>query len=133
MAAAVILVVSVFFLAGGFRAVKATGETVVLEIPSGSGLRAIAQRLEQAGLIHSAHAFAALAKGRSQAGKLKAGEYAFSVGQPPGEILAMLVEGRVLVRRVTVPEGYTIFQIARTLAEAGFGEEKSILALWNKK
>ena len=105
------------------------GPPVLVEIPTGAGLMRIAALLEDEGLIRSRRAFALLAKGKGQAQMLKAGEYQITQGRTPSDILAMLANGRVVVRQLTIPEGYTIYQVAQTLAEAGLGEKEPVLAL----
>lgn len=106
-----------------------TGQSVMVEIPEGAGLLQISHLLQQAGVIKSAKGFASIAKVQGVAGDLKAGEYLIPVGVSPDEVLEQLVQGRVLLRQITIPEGFTTYQIAGTMAEKGFGDEKDILAL----
>ena len=90
--------------------------TVVL--PKGAGLKAIAAQLAVAGVIEQPMLFiAGVRLHRSQA-RLRAGEYQFPPRVSGFEIMAMLVEGRTVVRRLTVPEGLTSREIMAIVAAA---------------
>lgn len=52
---------------------------------------------------------------------LKAGEYLLSASMPPRRILEIMVKGAVNLHKLTVPEGYNIFQIAELVEIAKFG------------
>ena len=43
----------------------------------------------------------------------------------PRRILATIVEGDVLLHRITIPEGFNLHQIAEAVARAGFGDAES--------
>ena len=101
-----------------FRRPGPAGETITLVVSAGSGGRAIAAALSEAGVLRAPWAFLAAAAWRGLAGKLQAGEYRFAAAVSPREVLAMLVAGQTLVRRLTVPEGLTVQAIVALLAEA---------------
>ncbi len=88
-----------------------------VEIPPGSGLNAIARRLEAAGAIESADIFRLGTRVLRAERGLKAGEYAIAPGASMADILAQLQGGDIIERRVTVPEGLTSLQIVRLLRE----------------
>ena len=46
---------------------------------------------------------------------------------PPRDILNQLVEGRVHLYRLTIPEGYNLVQIADAVTDAGLAERQSFL------
>ena len=91
-----------------------TDETAVV-VPRGSGLSAIAQRLEREGVISDARLFALAAKIEDQAGNLKAGEYLFPAAVSMQQVLALLVEGRTVQHRITVPEGRTSWEVVQLI------------------
>jgi UPF0755 protein len=91
------------------------GDKIVIEIPKGLGLKDIALKLEDAGIIRSGKLFILTALIRGDAGKLKAGEYEFQIGDPLNLIIEKLLKGDVLVRKITIPEGLTIKEIAELL------------------
>jgi peptidoglycan lytic transglycosylase G len=123
-----------FFIAVGatcflIRPPAETGEKVVVDIAPGTGLAQIAAQLEDAGLVRSGEAFAILAKKKGVGTALKAGEYEIAVGKSADDILTMLHKGRFRLRRVTIPEGYTVREIAKTFSRAGIDTESNTLEL----
>lgn len=92
-----------------------------VNIAAGSALPQIAAQLEQAGVVGDAARFARLARWRDAAQKIKAGEYEFSRAATPGEVLDRLVAGDVVKLRITIPEGFTLREIAARVAAAGVG------------
>ena len=80
----------------------------------------IAAELRSAGIIRSQRAFVLwhyLHRGRS----LKAGEYRFEKSRSIIDVQNRLARGDVYFRTVVVPEGYTVFDIARAVEAAGLG------------
>lgn len=101
------------------RPVATSGEPVLVEIERGSGASVIARQLEAAGLIRSAAAFEVLLSLSGEAGSLRAGQYELSPEMDAAQIARKLAAGEVAVRRVTIPEGLRIEEIAERIAEAG--------------
>jgi UPF0755 protein len=97
-----------------------------LELRQGESVRSVGQRLESAGIIRSRYFWELLA--RFDRDYLKAGTYSFSLPATQLEIRSLLVAGRQLLVRVTVPEGTTLKKTARILAEAGVCEDAAFLA-----
>lgn len=97
----------------------ATGspETVVL-LERGQGLSAISTKLERAGVIRSAFLFKLGVLKAGAERDLKAGEYAIPAGASMNAILALLREGRVVLHKLTIPEGLTTAQALRLVAGA---------------
>jgi peptidoglycan lytic transglycosylase G len=101
--------------------------TVVIE--PGEGFRATSRKLQDIGLIQSPLKFRLYARLSGLHRQIKAGEYQLFGTMTPRQILATFVEGKVLLYRVTIPEGYTLRQIARTVAQAGFGSAETFFQL----
>ncbi len=97
-------------------------------LSAGQGLKQTAAALEQEKLISDALRFTILARLEKQDTRLKAGEYFLSTTMTPREILTQLVEGRVHLYRVTIPEGFNLIQIAKAVANAGLAPEAAFLA-----
>jgi UPF0755 protein len=93
-----------------------TAEKTVI-ISSGSGLQAIADTLENQGVIDNAYVFLAGVRAYKNAGKLKAGEYAFPAGISMHQVMEDLVGGKAVYHTVTVPEGWTSAQIVARVRE----------------
>ena len=85
-------------------------------VPSGSGLQVIADELRALGVIESPMVLLLRARWKGEAHRFKAGEYAFEPGVSVDEVIAMMVAGRTVVHRITLPEGWTSAQIAEVIA-----------------
>ncbi|WP_374467553.1 endolytic transglycosylase MltG [Ferrovibrio sp.] len=92
-------------------------DTVVL-IPRGSSVSGIAQRLVDAGVVDHARLLQLAVWQGGLAAALKAGEYQFGPGDSPRAVLERIAAGRVLVRRLTIPEGQTSAEIRRLVEAA---------------
>ncbi len=88
----------------------------IVVVPEGSTYQQVAHMLKREGLIRSRWAFLLLGKTREIDRKIRPGEYEFDGSMPPKDILAKLLAGRVVLHPVTIPEGYTLAQIADVLA-----------------
>jgi UPF0755 protein len=95
------------------------GEQKRVLIPKGSTFREVVQTLDEEGLLRSPTAFYLMARALGVAGNVQAGEYELSTAMTPAVILHKLVSGDVVKYRVTIPEGYTVRQIAVRLEERG--------------
>ncbi|OQY08559.1 MAG: aminodeoxychorismate lyase [Desulfobacteraceae bacterium 4572_123] len=91
----------------------------IVLINQGDNFKKITSRLNQAGIITHPFKFRLYARLKKYDHRIKAGEYAFSTGMSPAQILAVLVSGRVRLYRLTVPEGLTLDQIASLVADKG--------------
>src|SRR4051794_25798865 len=92
----------------------------------GFSTRRIASELRKAGVIRSEEAFVLwnhLHRGRS----LKAGEYLFDKPANIIDIQKRLRRGDVYFHTVVVPEGFTMFDIARAVEAAGLGPADEFL------
>ena len=93
-------------------------EETAFVIPAGSTLRAVAQSLEDDGLITSADGFLLRARLLGSADPIQAGEFALAPGMGQGDILRMFQSGEVIRRFVTIPEGLpSIMVYERLMAE----------------
>lgn len=81
-------------------------------IPEGAGLHSVSDSLAAHGVIGWPRLFRLYARFKRADSKLKAGTYDLRRGAGWSEALAALVEGRVVTIAVTIPEGWTIAQIA---------------------
>ena len=94
--------------------------------PPGYSTHRIAAELKKAGIIRSERAFILwhyYHHGRS----LKAGEYLFDKPSNIIEIQKRLRRGDVYFHTVVVPEGFTMFDIARAIEDAGLGPADEFL------
>ena len=94
---------------------------IVVNIRPGQSLKTTATTLHQAGIIESPFRFIVIARLKKYDTNLKAGEYPLSKAMSPIEILTTMVKGAVKLYKLTIPEGYNIYQIADLVADAGLG------------
>lgn len=105
--------------------VSPQGQKFVLLRP-GYSTRRIATELKSAGVIHSAEAFV-LWHYLHHKGSLKAGEYVFDTAENVIAIHKRFVRGDIYVHTVVIPEGFTMFDIARAVQDAGLGSSEDFL------
>jgi peptidoglycan lytic transglycosylase G len=92
----------------------------------GYSTRRIARELKSAGVIRSRDAFA-LWHAFHKKPSLKAGEYLFERDANVMEVHARLSHGDVYVHTVVIPEGFNMFDIAKSIEAAGLGPASDFL------
>jgi UPF0755 protein len=100
----------------------------IVEIPDGATFRQVAALLQQEHVIPSRLGFLLLGRLTLADRHIIPGEYALHGGMAPREILAKLLSGQVVLHPVTIPEGFTVAQIAALLEEKGLTNAKEFLA-----
>ena len=99
--------------------------TVIFEVREGESSIAVGRRLEQAGLIRNKLFWDLLS--RYEKDYLKTGTYRISVPSTQTEIRSVLVEGRQILLRVTIPEGVTIKKASAIIGETGICSAEDFL------
>lgn len=102
-------------------------EGVVIEIAPGSSFTAISKKMEKSGAINNERFFYFYAKLKGLQSRAKAGEYMVEAAMTTNDILDMLVKGSVLHHRITIPEGYNMYQIAELLEEKEIADKKDFI------
>jgi UPF0755 protein len=102
------------------------GETFV-EIPRGTGTRAIAQELTKDGVIRYSWEFELLRLVK-QSSKLQAGEYRFAKPASALDVFDRIARGDIYFVEFTVPEGSNIFDIAKSIEAEGVMSADDFLA-----
>ncbi|MXP24661.1 endolytic transglycosylase MltG [Altererythrobacter indicus] len=74
-------------------------------VASGSSLTAVANKLEEQGIINSADGFLTHARFLASKDPIQAGEFMLPAGASPANILDIFQHGEVIRRFVTIPEG----------------------------
>ncbi len=98
-------------------------------IAPGEGFSATARKLQALGLIQSPRKFRLFARINGSHRQIQAGEFQLYGTMTPRQILDTLVAGKVRLYRVTIPEGFTLRQIAQTVSRAGFGDTDAFFNL----
>ena len=125
-----LILVAVFGTAGWFAwalltPIEISGQIFVMLRP-GFSTRRIAAELKGAGIIRSEEAFI-LWRYLHRKGSLKAGEYLFDKPINMIDVQKRLRRGDVYFHTVVVPEGFTMFDIARAVEAAGLGPATDFL------
>jgi UPF0755 protein len=92
---------------------------VYVDVPHGASRRTIAGLLASEGVVRNRWVFEALSRRRSRS-TLQAGEYFFDHPATAFEVFETIAQGRVYVRELVIPEGYSMFDIADLVAREGF-------------
>jgi UPF0755 protein len=126
LAWAAVTVSLVFVVLGGagywlYRDVTAPGpltESRRLVIPPHTGLSEIASLLTEQGIIRHPRSFELGATLSGRSGALLAGEYEFPAGTSALQAMEIIVSGRTVKHRLTIPEGLTSAEIVALVQAA---------------
>lgn len=103
------------------------GPTTRFEISKGEGFSKINARLKNGDFIPSAKVFHRYTQFKGLMNQLKRGEYEITHGMTMLDILDLLVSGKSITVKVTIPEGKNIFEIGKILEEKGVSSYKSFI------
>ena len=106
---------------------------VIVTIEPGSTTNDIGDILEEQGIIGDGNSFKLYTMFKHYDGQYQAGSYAFSPSMNAEEIAQIMIQGKTNQITFTIPEGYTEYQIAESLADAGLVEKKSFIKLIESK
>jgi UPF0755 protein len=84
--------------------------------------------MEELGLIRSQRALQIFGRIKEIDKKIQAGEYEIGGPMSIAQALKLLADGKIIERKVTIPEGSTIIQIAEAVDRAGINQKDKILA-----
>jgi len=105
------------------------GSTVTVTVLPEMTAKEIGAVLYQNGVIHSAALFRIIAKVQGVENSLQTGDYALSYQMSTSEMINKMVRGETAYRLLTIPEGYTVEQIAQLLDAQGLGDGANFRAL----
>lgn len=104
-----------------------------IQIPKGSSPNEVVDKLAAEGIISNAFAVKNYLRFFGDGSKIKAGEYQFDSPISPIQVLQELEKGEERTTKLTIPEGFTRFDIAKRLAEKfpqnPAMDDKAVLAL----
>jgi len=101
----------------------------LVDIPPGTSFRQVTTLLQEHHLIRSSWFVTALGRLQNLDRKIFPGEYEFHEGMLTTDILQKLGKGELYQHAVTIPEGYSVVQIADALAQAGLAKKEDVLQL----
>jgi UPF0755 protein len=139
----VTLLIFIFIGGGGYLYIKSALEPVdkdskvqkKVEIPIGSSVTGISEKLAASGIIKNAKVFKYYVKFKNEAGFM-AGEYELSPSMEIPEIVNRLKTGKVLQQaafQLTVPEGKQLKEIAQIMAKAVNKPEEEVFSQLNDR
>lgn len=114
-----VVAVSVFFYAmSAYQNPGPLATNTNFVVRTGAGLAEIAGSLERNGIVSDARIFRHVTSTYLQEGEsLKAGEYEIKAGASMKEIMDLLKSGKSILYSVSMPEGLTVKQMFKRLAE----------------
>ncbi len=89
----------------------------IIELPRGSGLAAIAGRLESSGVIEDGRIFRVAARLIGRDRRLRAGEYEIPAHASPRQVLDILESGQMVLHALTIPEGLSTVEVLAVVAD----------------
>lgn len=95
-------------------------KTQIFSVASGSSVKQIADKLQQAKLIRSSWAFQLYVHSQDNANQLQAGTYALSPSESLVNIVNTIAKGKVATNLVTIVPGTRIDQVRASLINHGF-------------
>lgn len=102
-------------------------EPITFVVRSGQGMSEIARLLAADDIVQQPMVFRLFARANGLDKRIKAGEYRLSATMSPSEVLDKLVKGEVVLYRLTIPEGYTMYQIADLVGDSGIAAQDAFL------
>lgn len=120
---------ALFYLWNGLRP-PASGEPIEVIITPGMRAQKIADLLEEKGLIRNSFLFSGWMKLKDEGSRFQAGVYRLTPGMTREEIVAKFDAGDIVAAatiKFTIPEGFTVQQIAQRLADAGAADKAKFI------
>ena len=99
----------------------------VVDVPEGVSFSEVARLLHQRQLIKSERAFTWMGRLFGADRNIIPGEYEFHGGMGPATILSKMTKGEVIQYVVTIPEGFSVTQIADLLEEKQLADREAFI------
>lgn len=115
--ASILGLVGVVLLAGGCTGADPQAEPIEFTVPPGASFGQVADTLVAHDLVRYPRAFRALARIRGDDRGIRSGRYRVPADVGWFQLLDQLVAGRVVTVPLTIPEGFTLRQIAPRVAQ----------------
>jgi UPF0755 protein len=131
--AALCLFMLVIFGYGSLTTALRADEPAVVEVRRGDSLTRVIQRLLGQNLLRNPGMFRLLAIIRGDTGRIKAGEYFLEGAVSPNGLLDFLVQGSTRDIALTIPEGFSLRDIADRLDRMNLGHGAEFLRLCRDK
>ena len=103
--------------------------TILVTIPPGKNARQIGEILARKHLIRKSYSFVLASRMDRLSGQMRAGRYELSPAMPPRQMAALMALGETVSRVLTIPEGFTVRQIAHRIGQQNLMGESAFLKL----
>ncbi|HTM78325.1 MAG TPA: endolytic transglycosylase MltG [Devosia sp.] len=103
------------YIASQFYGDSAVPEDTTFLVQSGDTLGSVSERMENLHLISNRYIFDAGRRVANVQGTLKPGEFKIPAGASMSDILTELLQGKPILYAITVPEGFTAWQVVQRL------------------
>ena len=104
-----------FYGAWQFYGEGPTAEETTFRVEAGNNLSTVATRLEEQGLIANQYIFQLGGRALDHQTNIKAGDFRIPPGSSMSEILRELTQGDPIRYAVTIPEGWTSWEVVQRL------------------
>jgi UPF0755 protein len=106
----------------------ASGPTVVFTVQKGDNFALLARRLKAEGVIQNERVFRWYVAFFRPSKSLKRGEFGLYQNMAVPRVVYELTEGKPMEYKVTVPEGYNLYQVAEILEAKGLAKKADFIA-----
>ncbi len=106
-----------------------SNETVDVLIPRKSTIAQVAEILEKQNIIKNRKLFKYVLRFTGGNKKVRAGEFRFQVGMSPFQALRVLYQDEAILHPVTIPEGWTVRQIAEAVAKEHLADPNKFISI----
>lgn len=102
---------------------------VIVRVKQGDSTKTISRKLSSAKVIRSAFWFDVLARLTKSDRHLKAGRYVFGGNISLMQTIIKIREGRSTLIHLTIPEGFSLHNVVRTMEKSGLGSYDSLMTM----
>lgn len=106
---------------------KSAADPFIINVRPGQTLNTTADILYRENIIKNAMKFVLIARIKGYEKRLKAGEYLLSAAMTPLQLLDIMVKGAVKLHKLTIPEGYNLYQISDLVDTANLGTKTDFI------
>ncbi|MBI4084186.1 MAG: endolytic transglycosylase MltG [Candidatus Lambdaproteobacteria bacterium] len=119
----------VVFVLGNHTSAVDAPQPLVIQVEQGESLSHFVRRLAEARILNNPELIRGLAVLRGDTTRIKAGEYVLNGVVTPNELLDYLVSGKARYLALTVPEGFSMFEVAQRVEQKEAGSAAEFLRL----
>jgi len=119
----------IYFLKEVYTAPGDINNTKIFTISSGEGAKQVSINLEKEGIIKDHYAFLFYVYAKNNYKNIQAGDYLLSSGMNIADIVKMIVNGNISQRKITIPEGWDLRDIADYFQSQGISTREDFYSI----